>query len=438
MTDTRALAALIINRVIQSKESLTTALSTVLKEIPHSTERAFIQEISYGVLRWYFRLKLISQKLLHEPLRQKDNDIDCLLLIGLYQLIYLNTPDYAAVSTTVGATRSLKKIWAKGLINKTLRLFLSQKEYYLREADKTSEGHYAHPTWLIDRLKQSWPDYWKNILTANNDRPPFFLRVNLQKISRDHYLKLLKENHIEAESFGSLPETIRLPQPLPVDQLPGFDAGLCYVQDAAGQYAAHLLDIEDNQIILDACAAPGSKTTHILELSKKIKKLVVIDSNASRLSVIENNIERLGLKTHHLQILCANAERTEDWWNSELFDRILLDAPCSATGVIRRHPDIKILRTPKDIEQHHNQQFRLLMALWPLLKPNGILLYSTCSILPIENEAVIARFLSINTDAHVDRFDLPGAVTQTHGKQILPGDGGMDGFYYARMRKFTA
>lgn len=434
MKNTRAMAAKVLQQVIEEKQSLTSSLPTALKQCSQSSDRALIQSLCFGVLRWYFQLKPIAEKLLFSPLKPNDQDVFCLLLIGVYQLTHSDIPTYAAVSAAVEAARGLRKPWACGLLNKVLRIYSSKKEDFLAQVSQNSSARYAHPTWFIEEIQKSWPDHWQTILAANNDHPPMVLRVNSQKTTRDEYLNLLHQHQIEAVALD-LPQAIQLTHPVAVTELPGFSEGLCYVQDASGQYAATLLDLEKNLMVLDACAAPGSKTTHILELQPQLKKLVAIEYDASRLTLIKENIARLGLINSTTEIISADAGETEQWSHGQKFDRILLDAPCSATGIIRRHPDIKVLRQKEDIPQYQQKQTYLLNALWSLLNPQGILLYSTCSIFPAENENIISEFLSTHTDAEIIPLNIPQAIPCRYGQQILPAIQGMDGFYYLKLKK---
>src|SRR3990167_8242588 len=381
----RAEAALIVHDVIYKKQSLRTEQVLPRGDQPPN---ALIQELSYGTLRWYYRLRWIANQLLLSPMPNKHHDIFSLLLVGLYQLMFLRTPTYAAVSETVEAAKQLKKPWATKLLNKTLRKFLIEKETLCALADKDLSAKYAHPLWLIQAIKKAWPDDWQNILFANNSQAPLTIRINPHKTTRDAYMDLLKKNGILADTIPTLLNAIRLKEAISVFKLPHFTQGWCSVQDAAGQHAAILLDCQPGQWVLDACAAPGSKTTHILERTPSLKCLIAIDKDQHRVKKIDDNIKRLALSRSSLQLITTDAANTAEWWDGKLFDRILLDAPCSATGIIRRHPDIKILRTPRDIEQHHETQLRLLNSLWPLLNENGLLLYSTCSVLPKENEMV--------------------------------------------------
>lgn len=431
MNNSRAIAASIITKVIKNQCSL----DHLLDELKEHKDTSFIKELCFGTLRWYHQLNKIAELLLNKPLPAKYFDIHCLLLVGLYQLIYLKTPPHAAVSETVNATLELQKAWAKALINKTLRLFIDDEERFLNKAKTSEEGLYSHPQWLIGKLKKAWPENYQAILEQNNQRAPLSLRVNQQKTTRAKYLELLSAQNITALAVEPAPEAIKLETAVPVNKLPGFAEGFCSVQDLSGQLAALILKPQASERILDACAAPGSKTTHLLEAQPLLEKLIAIDISAERLKKLEENIQRLGLKASPIELITANASHPEAWWDGKPFDAILLDAPCSGTGVIRRHPDIKVLRHPDDVKEQVALQAELLEALWPLLKVGGRLLYSTCSILPEENEKQIHQFLLTHPDAKSISLNLGLGVTQHHGLQILTGDCEADGFYYALIAK---
>ena len=424
----RAQAALIVKQVITQRRSLQGA------NIVHD-ERALIQELVYGTLRYYYRLEVIAKQLLLSPLKAKHHDLFALLLVGLYQLLYMDIPAYAAVSETVSAVKSIKKPWASKLLNKTLRRFLKEKEKLIELANKDLPSRYAHPAWFIDALKKAWPTQWQTILEANNSRPPMVLRVNTQQISRADYLALLTANNIAATAIFDLPNAIQLEKSVPVKQLPKFNKGFVYIQDTAGQYAAQLLNLKPKQRVLDACAAPGSKTTSILETVRNLQALIAIDNDPQRIVKIKENIKRLGLPAERVNLITADATAIKKWWDGKLFDRILLDAPCSATGIIRRHPDIKILRQASDLPQHAAQQTTLLNALWPLLKKDGLLLYSTCSILPVENETIIAKFMSAHDNVTIVPIAMADSLELAYGRQLLPKIDSHDGFYYALLQK---
>lgn len=427
----RAAAAKIINDVLDG-ESLTDALSSSDTLFNDPRDHALVQAICYGVCRWFVRLDAILKLLLDKPLKNKDQDIYCLMLVGLYQLIEMRMPAYASVAETVSAVKDLKKIWAKGLVNAVLRNYQRRAQDIHKKIEQDIQAVYSHPKWMIDRISQDWPEDWKDILTANNQLPSFMLRVNQNNVSRDDYLTLLTREQMEAYALPETKMGIRLQNPVEVRSLPGFLQGDISVQDGAAQLAAELLAVEKNHRVLDACAAPGGKTTHILELEPNLAQLIALDNSEARLELVKENLKRLKLSA---TILCADAAETAQWWDGQLFDRILLDTPCSATGVIRRHPDIKLLRKPDDIEKLAKEQLKLLTALWPLLKPNGLLVYVTCSIFQLENTRVLESFIASTTDVSEEKINADWGKPCSIGRQILPGMHGMDGFYFACLRK---
>ncbi|HFE32048.1 MAG TPA: 16S rRNA (cytosine(967)-C(5))-methyltransferase RsmB, partial [Gammaproteobacteria bacterium] len=319
-----------------------------------------------------------------------------------------------------------------GLVNAVLRNFQRQAEELLAAADASEPGRWAHPQWLIDSVRTAWPDDWQRILTANNERAPMTLRVNVRQQSRDDYLQRLEQAGIDAEATTHSDGGIRLRSPCDVTQLPGFSEGAVSVQDEAAQLAAQLLDVRPGQRVLDVCAAPGGKTAHILERSDDIA-LLAVDIEARRLQRVTDNLQRLGLQA---EVREGDARRPDDWWDGRPFERILLDAPCSASGVIRRHPDIKLLRRPGDIETLLELQGEILRAIWPLLAPGGMLLYATCSVLPQENQQRVAAFLAEQPDAEGRPLEADWGRASGIGRQILPGGvAQMDGFYYACLHK---
>ncbi len=398
-------------------------------------QQALVKQFCYGTLRWYSHLKLVASFLIYKPLPAHHQDIHCLLLLGLYQLIHLHKPVYAAVSETVSACQALKKPWAKGLINQALRKFINHSQDFLQKAADSEEALFSHPQWFIKLLKVRWPQQWQSILEANNTQAPMFLRVNLQQITLKQYLLQLQHHQIPAFPVEDFPQAIYLNPPQGVESLPGFEQGLCSVQDLASQKVAELLNIKPNQRILDACAAPGGKTSHLLELQPRLTELVAVDQNPARIEMLVSNVERLKLEQKSLRVIVGDASLPKSWWDGQFFDRILVDAPCSATGVIRRHPDIKILRQETDILVSAKQQLALLEALWPLLTPNGLLLYTTCSILPEENEYLIVQFCQKHADAHPLPVNMSLGFAQKIGHQLLPTINGSDGFYYALLNK---
>jgi len=426
--NTRLVAARVLSRVLQDGQSLTAALDNAFLSMESAKDRAFIQALCYGVCRQFHRLDFILSQLLDKPL--KDVDVKSLALVGLYQLKFMRVKPHAAVSETVLAAR--KKPWAKSLINAVLRTYLREQEGLEHKADKFQVAALSHPDWLIKQIQQDWPEQALNIFLENNLQPPMVLRVNLAKTSREHYLQLLTEKDIAAEAVSFCPSAIRLDKPVPVDLLPGFAEGMVSVQDAAAQLAAGLLDVQPGQRVLDVCAAPGGKTAHILETQAQLKELVAVDIDASRMLRVSENCQRLGLQA---TLVVGDAANPEGWWDGQPFDRILLDAPCSALGVIRRHPDIKLLRRAEDIGQLQAMQKTILQAVWPLLAPGGLLVYATCSILKQENEQQVQAFLAEHNDAAELPIEAGWGISGICGRQILTGESAMDGFYYARISK---
>jgi 16S rRNA (cytosine967-C5)-methyltransferase len=426
--NTRLVAAKVLSRVLQDGQSLTAALDKAFLDIESSKDRAFIQALCYGVCRQFHRLDFILSQLLDKPL--KDADVKSLALVGLYQLNFMRVKPHAAVSETVLAAR--KKPWAKSLINALLRTYLREQEGLEQKADKTQAAALSHPGWLIKQIEQDWPGQAKSILQENNQQPPMVLRVNLAKSSREHYLQLLVGQEIAAEPISFCPSAIKLDKPVPVELLPSFAGGLVSVQDTAAQLAAGLLDVQPGHRVLDVCAAPGGKTAHILESQPQLKELVAVDIDEVRMQRVSENLQRLNLQA---KLAVGDAANPASWWDGQLFDRILLDAPCSALGVIRRHPDIKLLRRAEDIGQLQVLQKSILQAVWPLLASGGQLLYATCSILKQENEQQVQAFLTEHSDAVELPIDVNWGVAGVCGRQILTGDSAMDGFYYARISK---
>jgi len=332
----------------------------------------------------------------------------------------------------VDAVRDFKKIWAKGLVNAVLRNYQRHAEEVSQAFQKNEKAVYSHPAWMIDSVKKDWPDDWKDILNNNNQHPPFSLRVNLQKISRENYLENLRAEEMEASVIPETQSGITLLEACDVRKLPGFLTGDISVQDGAAQLAVELLDLQPGQRVLDACAAPGGKTTHILEWQPRLEKVIAIDRDKVRLGSVKENLDRLQLDA---ELICADAGSISEWWDGVLFDRILLDAPCSASGVIRRHPDIKLLREAGDIDPLAKEQARLLSALWSVLKPDGMLVYATCSVYAEENVQVLNAFIAANPDVKEEKIKATFGRECSVGRQILPGMHGMDGFYFACLRK---
>ena len=426
----RVIATAILTKVIKDGQSLTVALDYALDAVPDGKDRAFIQALSFGVLRQYHQLDFILQQLLSKSIRNKDTDIKVLLLIGLYQLKYMRVKSHAAVSETVVAAK--KKSWAKSLINGVLRQYLREQETLDKLADDNFIAYHSHPQWLVDIIKQSWPEQFRSILQENNKQAPMVLRVNLAQTTRDEYLEKLEHNAIVASLVPFCSTAIVLKQAVLVDQLPGFSDGMVSVQDTAAQLAAELLDVQAGQAVLDLCAAPGGKTAAILERQTQIGSMLAVDIDETRLLRVNENLQRLKLQA---QTLVGDASYSSQWANGQLFDRILVDAPCSALGVIRRHPDIKLLRRESDIAELQELQKHILNEAWELLLPGGVLLYATCSILKQENEAQIEAFLSSHADAQEVLIEGEWGIKRPFGRQVLTGELEMDGFYYAKLSK---
>ena len=424
----RAIAVKVISRVVDSGLTLDAALVEHLHARMRRDDQGFVKELCFGTLRWFDQLEFILGRYLSKPLKQRDSDIRILILVGLYQLHYLDTPAHAAVSETVGATLELDREWAKPLVNAVLRR--SQREFHqvLAEPDKGAAARHSHPQWMADRIKGDWPDLWEAILQANNQRPPQHLRVNVLRTSGEDYLDKLRRSGIQAEKTGLTPCAIQVLQPVDVNLLPGFKDGDVSIQDAGAQLAATLLDAQPGNRVLDACAAPGGKTTHICEKQPSIAEITAMDVDEKRIDRLRANLARLKLDA---TVIKADATRTDTWWDGRPYDRILLDAPCSATGVIRRHPDVKRLKSPEQLPILQNTQSELLASSWPLLKQGGKLVYSTCSILRDENDRAIATFLDTHPSANLETIRAEWGIATEYGRQLLPCLDATDGFYYA-------
>ena len=396
-------------------------------------DRAFARHLAYGALRWLSALDWLSSQMLRKPLKRKDRDVHRLVLIGLWQLWKGDTAPHAAIHETAEAARTMGKPWAVSLVNAVLRRFQRERDDWLTELQKTEE-RFAHPAWLLAVLKSDWPDDWEAIAHANNRAGPLWLRMNA-RFEIGETIEGLQNAGFEVDRHATASEAARVNPSAPVHALPGFASGRISVQDPAAQLAVSLLGAEDQHRVLDACAAPGGKTGHLLERVPGIR-LTAIDQSASRIDMIRENLQRLGLaREDSVKLLAADAAEPDDWWDRQPYDRILLDAPCTATGVIRRHPEIKWLRTPAQVESAVRLQARLLERLWPLLRPGGILLYATCSVLRDENERQIRRFLEAHPEADPAEIELACGHGRQGRCQILPGEEEMDGFFYARMLK---
>ncbi len=429
--NSRVVAAHVLDQVVRAHRSLGMLLPGGLDELDKAADRAFAAEIINGVLRDYYLLDACLNRLLDKPLRRKESVVRMLLLTGLYQLNAMRVPAYAAIKETADAARDLGKSWAVGLVNAILRRWQRESDRHLLAVKKDAQATSGHPQWMLGRLQQDWPEHWQSITTANRQRAPMTLRVNRLQTDVASYREQLAQAGIESSALSGSDCAVILDRPMDVYQLPGFMQGLVSVQDGAAQLAAVLLDSQPGMTVLDACAAPGGKTAHILERTAGLE-LLALDSDAQRAGRINETLERLGLSA---RVVVADAATPDDWWDGRQFDRILLDAPCSATGVIRRHPDILLLRQDQDIDRLVQTQAEILNALWQLLKPGGIMLYATCSILKPENEHQLTAFLSNHDDAKEVMIEGSWGHAATAGRQILPGDNNMDGFYYARITK---
>ncbi|MBV1914637.1 MAG: 16S rRNA (cytosine(967)-C(5))-methyltransferase RsmB [Pseudomonadales bacterium] len=425
----RSAAALTLTAVVTEGKSLSRLLPVMAESID-PRQQSLYKELCYGTVRWHSRLMFLHYQLLEKPLKTKDSDLQALILVGLYQLLFTRIPAHAVISETVAATAALDKKWARGLINGVLRNFQRQQESLLEQVKENPIANSAHPRWFLKNIQKAWPDQWQQIVDANNQRPPMTLRVNQQKTTVAKYQQLLLTENIESSACQFSNHGITLSSACDPLTLPGFEQGFASVQDEAPQLSADLLAPKPGEYILDACAAPGGKSCHLLETEPSIK-LHAVEKEAERSKRIEENLSRLQIKA---QISIADVGDTASWWDGQPFDRILLDAPCSATGVIRRNPDIKLLRTKEDIVKLSQLQLHLLTAVWSTLKPGGVLLYATCSVLPQENEQVIEQF-STTHDFTIKPIVADWGIQQTYGRQLLPITGQHDGFYYARLQK---
>jgi 16S rRNA (cytosine967-C5)-methyltransferase len=419
--EVRAVAAQLIARVLDERVAADEVLPAG-DVAPR--DRSLLAALVFGALRWHYRLEWQATQLLSKPLKPSQSALAALLRVGLLQLQELRIPEHAAVSATVDATALLGLRSARGLVNAVLRRFQREREQLGRAASHSEEARFAHPRWLIEAIRADHPADWPAVLAANNAPAPMWLRVNLLRTTRADYLAELARAGLAAEPAPDVASALRLAEPAGVEALPGFATGQVSVQDLSAQRAADLLELEPGQRVLDACAAPGGKTGHVLEVLAGRGEVWAVDRDAARLGRVRDNLERLGLGA---TLKTGDATAPADWWDGRPFDRILIDAPCSATGVIRRHPDIKVLRRPADLARAVALQARLLRALWPLLAAGGRLVYATCSVLKSENDAQIAAFRA--TEPAIEAAQGVASV------QLLPEEARGDGFYYAWLRK---
>ena len=424
----RARAAQALAHIVAG-QSRRIAFADVAPTIADARDRALLSALLNEGARWWLRFDAALDSMVERPLR--DADIKALLVLGLVQLEILQLPDYAAVAATVEAARVLRKPNLAAFVNALLRRWLRERDARLRALDADAVTRTAHPAWLLDAIRTDHPRHADAIASANNAEAPLWLRVNRRRTSREALLQRLLDADVACEVSDALPDALVLRDSLDVTQLPGFAEGFFSVQDGAAQFAAELLDPHEGERILDACAAPGGKTAHLLEYAQA--NVTALDLDASRLTRVRENLHRLGLRA---ELVAGDATEPSRWWNGAAFDRILLDAPCSATGIIRRQPDIKLHRRSADIATLAAAQTRMLDAVWPLLKPGGRLVYATCSILAAENGRQIDAFLNRHADARALPLPLRWHAAG-RGMQNLPGESGMDGFFYAMVEKYT-
>jgi len=421
-----ALSAL--SDVLDGGQNLTD--SGAFSRLDDKRDYALARHLAYGVLRWLGALDWLAGELLEKPLKRRDRDVVRLIWLGLQQLWHDQVASHAAVNETAGCARLIGKPWAVGLINAVLRRFQREQAGLLKRLQDT-EQRFAHPDWLLEAIKADWPDHWQLILEANNQKAPMWLRVNRRRDDVDTLRAELLAAGYTLNEHPYAADAVSIDPASGVEQLPGFAEGRFSVQDPAAQLARDLLLPRTGEHILDACAAPGGKTAHLLETCTGLD-LLALDRQAGRAEKIHHTLERLGLRA---DIKVADASSSDEWWDGKPFDKILLDAPCTATGVIRRHPEIKWLRTPEQVDKAVLTQRALLAALWPLLKPGGSLLYATCSVLKCENSQQIQHFLAQHPDASDQMPAVEWGLVEPCGRQVLPGEAQMDGFFYAVLRK---
>lgn len=425
----REAALKVISAVVEDGKSLSAA-QDMFDRVDPPKDRALAVELTYGVLRWRWQLDALTSALLSKPLRRRDQSVRYIIWLGLYQMVFMRVADHAAVKHTVEIARTTGKEWASGVVNACLRRFGREKEARIA-ALKEPTAQWSYPSWWITRLQADWPEQWEALASAGNERAPMTLRVNVARTSRDALQARFSSQNIPARLCAYSLSGFSLESAIDVSAIPGFAQGHVSVQDEAAQLCAGLLCVSGSMRVLDACAAPGGKATHLSELAPDAD-ILAVEVDESRMGRVAENIKRLGAR---LQTRVGDVTELSQWWDGALFDRILVDSPCSASGVVRRHPDIKTLRRDADIDALAHTQRHMLDKLWPLLKPGGILLYVTCSIFRDENDKVVEPFVASTNDAVEYPIDVPWGVSLGVGRQILPGEQGMDGFYFARLKK---
>jgi 16S rRNA (cytosine967-C5)-methyltransferase len=422
---TRVLAAKVLDAVIHRGRSLKGELVTALAQLPDARDRALLEAICFSALRQRARYDAALQLWLQKPLGEKDGDLRSLLLVGFAQIDAMGLPAHAALSATVEATRTLGRPHQAGMVNALLRR--AQREGF-PESDPAA----AWPAWLRKKINLEWSEYATAIFEASAYAAPLWLRVNRNKGTRDEYALRLQEAGIASDINPDLTDALRIDLPVAVSALPGFAEGDASVQDGSAQQVADALPLAPGARVLDACAAPGGKAAHLLERDPSLR-LLALDVDQRRLNRVRETLARIGAQA---EFRVADASDTQTWWDGEPFDAVLLDAPCSATGIVRRQPDVLLHRRPEDLSSLMALQVRLLEGLWKTVKPGGVLLYATCSILKDENEQQIARFVARTADARPQVLDARYGHAAGHGRQRLPGEQGMDGFFYALLRKY--
>ncbi len=422
----RASAAWAVNRVLRGASLDDAVLPPTRFRIP--ADAAMTRMLAYGVLRELSLLQALLARLVDRPLAA-DDEIHALLLVGLYQLRTLATAPHAAINETVTATEVLRRPQARGFVNAVLRRYTREQSALEAALPDDPPLRYSHPAWLVERLRRDWPAQSDSLLVADNLPGPLTLRVNRRRLRRDDYLQRLATMDIAAQAVASAPDAVMLAEPRAVEKIPGFNSGQVSVQDASAQLAVDLLELAPGQRVLDACAAPGGKAAHMLERCDV--ELTALDHDSQRLIRVDENLRRLRLEA---RLIAGDGGEPARWWDGRAFDRILLDVPCSGTGVIRRHPDIKWLRRDRDIAGLQGQQLRLLKSMWGMLKPGGLLLYANCSTLRDEGDEVLQRFTAAVAGIESLPLTAGWGETTAFGRRIAPG-GAYDGFFYALLRK---
>ena len=429
MKDPRICAAQAVERIVYRGQQLNRTLDRVLPDHKPADQR-FLAELVNGVVRWFWLLDGYAGLLVERPLKRKHRDVHCLLLTGLYQLEFTRVPVYACVNETVQAVKGMGKSWTGPFLNAVMREFIKNRDQHRQHGEFDDAVRYSHPSWLVERLKMQWPGHWSKILDANNSKPEMILRVNDKQCSVADYLDTLAAHGIEAVADHVSPVGVRLGARIPVGKLPGFGEGVVSVQNSASQLVAPLMDIESGHRVLDACSAPGGKLMHMLDMVPQTVDFTAVDIDESRCSEIRENLQRVGRSA---TVLAADATQPESWWDGRPFDRIVLDVPCSATGIISKHPDIKHHRKPEDVEHMMDVQQKLIDAMLGLLGENGKLVYTTCSVLAQENEQQVVSALQRHPEFAVEPLPSYLGRWTGHGRQRLQGVDSGDGFFYAAL-----